>query len=172
MEINTERLIIKDISGDEAKFYLELFNDPDWIKNINDKGLRTVEAVEDYIKNKVLKEFQNNGTGFFTIRLKNSKQPIGVSTLLFRDITQYYDVGYALMPNARGKGYAKEATLAMMEYTKLKLKAPYVYAITKTDNMPSINLLKTIGFDLATTEELFEEGENNYIFRYDFNTKI
>ena len=166
MEITTDRLLIKDISVKEADFYLELFNDPDWIKNINDKGLRTVEAVRDYIENTILKKFQSDGTGFFTIRLKDSKKPIGVSTLLYRDITQFYDLGYGLMKSARGKGYAKEATLAIMDYTKTFFSIPYVYAITKIDNQPSINLLKNVGFKLLEQKDIFDEGESSNIFRY------
>ena len=168
MQITTERLHISNIKSDEASFYLELFNDPDWIKNISDKGLRTVEAVKDYIENTVLKTFQKNGAGFFTIRLKDSNTPVGVSTLLYRDVTQYYDVGYALMPEARGKGYASEATLALMNYTKSTFNVPYVYAITKTTNNPSMSLLKNIGFKLHEQKDIFEEGKPSNIFRYQF----
>ncbi|WP_353779630.1 GNAT family N-acetyltransferase [Winogradskyella sp. 3972H.M.0a.05] len=167
MQIETERLVIKDISSSEAAFYLKLFNDPDWIRNISDKGLKTVEEVEEYIENKVLKEFQVNGNGFFTIRTKDHMKPIGVSTLLFRDNTSFYDVGYGLMPDARGKGYAKEATLAMMAYAENTFGIPKIYAITKLDNEPSIGLLQSLGFSLKEQSTIFGEELNN-IFEYQY----
>ena len=44
MEIlRTERLRLRTVQEEDANFYLELVNDPDFIEHIGDRGLRTVE---------------------------------------------------------------------------------------------------------------------------------
>ena len=47
--LQTERLLINEITLDDAAFILELMNDKDWIKNIGDRGMRSIEEAEEYI---------------------------------------------------------------------------------------------------------------------------
>ena len=61
MILESERLIIKEVEVSEAPFYFELFNDPDWIKYINDKGLKSVEETEIYLKDILVKNEKLNG---------------------------------------------------------------------------------------------------------------
>ena len=55
--IETDRLLINKITIDDAGFILELMNDKDWIKNIGDKGIRTIEDAQAYIQNRFLKTY-------------------------------------------------------------------------------------------------------------------
>jgi len=45
----TERLIIKPTSTEDAEFILRLLNTPKWIKNIGDRNVKTVEDAKVYI---------------------------------------------------------------------------------------------------------------------------
>ena len=48
--IKTERLLLRTVTTDDAAFYLALVNDPAFIENIRDKGIRTLdEALNDII---------------------------------------------------------------------------------------------------------------------------
>jgi len=42
-ELRTERLTLTPPTADDADFVLELLNDPGWIKNIGDRGVRTLD---------------------------------------------------------------------------------------------------------------------------------
>ena len=43
--IETERLQLRTVSPDDAPFYLELVNEPSWIRFIGDRGIRTLDAA-------------------------------------------------------------------------------------------------------------------------------
>jgi len=44
--IKTDRLLINRITLDDAAFILELMNDKDWIKNVGDRGMTSIEDAE------------------------------------------------------------------------------------------------------------------------------
>jgi [ribosomal protein S5]-alanine N-acetyltransferase len=47
--IETDRLTLRFASLDDAAFILELLNDPDWLKFIGDRGVRTIDQAKEYI---------------------------------------------------------------------------------------------------------------------------
>ena len=47
--ISTDRLHINKITLKDAPFILALMNDKDWIKNIGDRGVRTIEQAEELV---------------------------------------------------------------------------------------------------------------------------
>ena len=47
--LETERLVLRPLTLDDAPFVLELLNDPDWLRFIGDKGVRTLEDARHYI---------------------------------------------------------------------------------------------------------------------------
>ena len=49
MTLETPRLRIREMTADDAAFMLALLNDPAFIRNIADRGVRTVQAARDYI---------------------------------------------------------------------------------------------------------------------------
>jgi RimJ/RimL family protein N-acetyltransferase len=56
------------------------------------------------------------------------------------------DIGYALLKNYEGKGYAREAANAVIEWAFSTLKINSLCAITTHDNLRSISLLAKLGF--------------------------
>ena len=79
------------------------------------------------------------------MELKNDKTPIGICGLIKREGLEDIDIGFALMPEHEGKGYAYEAASATMNYGKTKLGLQRIIAITTSKNINSINLIKKIG---------------------------
>lgn len=167
MLLESERLIIREAKVSDAPFYFELFNDPDWIENINDKGLKTVEETEIYLKDILLKNLNLGGLGFYTVILKETNQPIGCSSALQRDKLEYIDIGYGFLPKGRGKGYAFEASQLIIEYVKTTFKQEKVYAFTMSKNKASQNLLKKLGFIYIGMQTIFE-GEKDCVYEYNF----
>lgn len=167
MLLESERLLIRDASVADAPFYFEMFNDPDWIKYINDKGLKTVAETRAYLEDILEKNKKLNGLGFFTIVLKETQESIGIASALQRDSMKYVDVGYGLLPKGRGKGYAKEATELMMEYIHKKFQQEKVCAFTLPENQKSRKLLERLGFEYVGLKEVFE-GEEDCVYEYTF----
>ena len=48
-KFETERLILKPTSEEDAEFIFELFNTPKWIKYIGDRNIKTLEDAKNYI---------------------------------------------------------------------------------------------------------------------------
>lgn len=167
MILSTERLTLKMVVANDAPFYFELFNDPDFIKNINDKNLKSVEETHTFLQQKMIPNLCKDGLGFFTVYEKERNIPIGVSSLLSREKTNYYDVGYAFLPIGRGKGYASEATECIMKYTKEILKQDKIIAFTMPENQASKRLLTKIGFNYVGLKEI-HEGNKDSLFEYIF----
>ncbi|WP_299106681.1 GNAT family N-acetyltransferase [uncultured Tenacibaculum sp.] len=167
MLLESERLIIRTANVSDAPFYFELFNDPDWIENISDKGLKTVEETEAYLKDVLPKNEKLNGLGFFTVVLKETNEPIGTSTALQRDKLKYIDVGYAFLPANRRKGYATEATKLIIKYVQNTFKQEKVYAFTIPENNASQNLLKKLGFIYIGKQVIFD-GEEDCVYEFKF----
>ena len=65
--------------------------------------------------------------------------------IIFVDYLDALDIGFALLPDFRGQGYAFEAAAASVEYAKNKLGAERVLGFTLVGNDPSAKLLKKLG---------------------------
>lgn len=167
MILQTERLLIKEVSLNHAPFYFELFSDPDFIKNINDKNLKSVEETEVFLENTMIPNLCKNGLGFFTVFEKLTHTPIGVASLLKRDQLDALDVGYAFLPKGRGKGYATEATRAVMDYAHTSLQQSKIIAFTMPKNEASKKVLRNLGFTYVGVKRVYENTED-CLFEYEF----
>jgi RimJ/RimL family protein N-acetyltransferase len=143
--LETDRLILRRLSPDDAAFILELLNDPAWLRFIGDRGVRTLEDAHTYILNGPMAMYARLGFGLYLSELKGSGVPIGICGLIKRDSLEDLDIGFALLPKFRGEGYAYEAASATMAYGKNVLGLKRIVAITSPDNQVSAGLLKRLG---------------------------
>lgn len=143
--LNTERLTLSKITLKDAGFLLELMNDKDWIQNIGDRGVYSLEDAENYIKERFFKSYEVYGFGFYVIRLQSSGEAIGTAGLIDREGIEGVEIGYGLLPAYRGKGYAYEAAEAVYDYAKNILNIAKIVAIVAPNNTKSIFLLERLG---------------------------
>lgn len=162
--LTTKRLVIRKITLNDAPFILELINDKDWISNIGDRNVKTIEEAEAYITETFLKTYQESIFGFYGIAIKNSGQLIGTVGLIDREGIDHVDVGYGLLPAYRGKGYAIEATKAMYNYGYDTLSIDKIVAIVNPDNDDSIKLLKKLGLTFEKMVKLPDEEKDIKLF--------
>ncbi|GGG96603.1 acetyltransferase [Polaribacter pacificus] len=167
MILRADRINLQPIKPSDAAFYYNLLTDKDWIANIRDSKLENIDAVEAYIKNTLIPNFNYRGLGFYVVRITKTGESIGVSTLIKREALKTVDLGYGFLPKGRGKGYAREATLRLMKYISEELQYPKVLAFTKPSNTPSQNLLIKIGFEAKGLKKVFdaEEALFEYVFK-------
>lgn len=140
----TERLRLRHIKASDAEFIFELYNQPSFIKYIGDRGIHSVQDAEAFIS-KVEDNYQQFGFWLYLVEDKANHKPLGVNGLIQRDYLDAPDIGFALMPEYCGKGFAKESSLAVVQHARLS-KLATIYAITSPDNTISESLLARIGF--------------------------
>lgn len=163
--LQTDNLIIRKLSVDDASFIFELVNMPAWLQYIGDRGVRTLPDAEQYIKNGPMASYAKFGFGLYLVALKDTNEPIGMCGLLKRDTLEDPDIGFAFLQKFTGNGYAFESAAAVLTYGKNVLGLSRIVAITTKDNNSSIKLLKRLGFEFEkhitfNNEELKLFGRN------------
>jgi RimJ/RimL family protein N-acetyltransferase len=143
--LETERLFLRAFSADDSEFILELVNEPSFIQNIGDRGVRTLDDARAYILNGPVASYAKNGFGLFLVALKKTYESIGMCGLIKRDTLYDVDIGYAFLPKFWGKGYAVEAALCVKAYAKDVIGLKRIVAITDPFNEGSIRVLDKIG---------------------------
>jgi ribosomal-protein-alanine N-acetyltransferase len=145
--LETERLRLRQLAPDgDAEFVLRLLNEPSFIRNIGDRGVRTLDDARAYISNGPVASYEKHGFGLWLIELKETCAPAGICGLLKRDALEDVDIGYSLVPEYWSRGYALEAASAVLAYARERLGLRRVVAITDAENQSSIRLLEKLGF--------------------------
>jgi RimJ/RimL family protein N-acetyltransferase len=144
----TKRLRLRVIHTDDAAFYLALVNQPSWIQNISDKGIRTLEQAEAAIRDGALTLQAQQGFSFYVVEELGSQTALGLCGLIKRDSLDDVDLGYAFLDEHAGHGYAHEAAQAVVHYAQHSLQLARLAAITSPDNHRSQRLLAKLGFQL------------------------
>jgi RimJ/RimL family protein N-acetyltransferase len=144
--LTTERLSLRQFSVDDSGFMLRLLNEPSFLKNIGDKGVRTLADARSYLLDGAIASYAKFGFGAWMVENQESGTPMGMCGLLKRDALEDFDIGYAFLPEFWSRGYALEAASGVLSYARDTLGLERVAAITQVDNESSIRLLKKLGF--------------------------
>jgi len=156
----TPRLILRHLEERDAAFFLELTNDPDWIRFIGDRGLRTTDDARAYLRDRLIAMYAKLGFGLNCVESKETGEPLGICGMIKRDTLEDVDLGFAFLPQARGQGLAFEASVAAMDHARESLGLSRVVAIVAPGNARSITLLEKLGFDLEGHVRLPPNGAN------------
>lgn len=158
VKLDTQRLTLREVTLDDAKFILQLTNEPGWLRFIGDKNIASIDDAKAYIEESIIASYQKNGFGIWLVELKGSDGSealsIGTCGLVDRPTLNDIDLGFAFLGSAAGHGYAHEAASAVIAYAKKTIKLPILLAITLPDNERSIKLLSKLGFDNKGAIEL------------------
>lgn len=146
MILETERLRIRRLTIADDAFILRLLNDPSFIQNIGDRGVRTLDDAQAYILKGPIASYEKFGFGLWMVETRSAATAIGICGLLKREVLEDADIGYALLPEFWSQGYAREAASAVLSYAGRKLGLKRVVAVTNSDNQSSIRLLERMGF--------------------------
>ena len=143
--LETERLILREFDLNDAKFTLQLLNEPIWLKFIGDKNVHNIKEAENYLTSGPMASYKEHGFGLWLVSQKESNKPIGVCGLIKRDYLTEADIGFALMPDYAGLGYGYEIASATLSHSRNILLIDKVVAITDANNASSIKLLNKLG---------------------------
>lgn len=146
LALASSRLQLRWLTAADADFVLRLVNDADWLRFIGDKGVHDVDDARRYIDSGPAAMYREFGFGLNRVALADDDTAIGICGLLQRPALPHPDLGFALLPAFRGRGYALEATQAVLEHARDTLAIGRVLAIVDGDNRSSVRLLSRLGF--------------------------
>lgn len=174
--LETERLILRQFTEDDADNLFELNSDPDVVRFTPDVGQPTEYKV---IQTQILPRFfsyykKYDGYGVWAVIEKSSQEFIG--WFLFRPAmhASYFDpalanpmdieLGYRLRKVAWGKGYATEGSKALIFKGFSELGTQLVIAVALAENVASIRVMKKAGLKLE--KRFFYEGNGQEVVIY------
>lgn len=162
--LETERLILRQFTLDDAPFILELLNTPTWLQFIGDRNVHSIEDAEKYLLNGSMKSYAENGFGFYAVVDKTTLQTIGMCGLIKRDTLPDIDIGFAFLPNLISKGFGYEIASATLDYAFNVLKIKRIIAIVNPDNEKSIGLIKKIRMQFEEMIKFGDDGKELMLF--------
>jgi len=168
--LETGRLILRWLSVKDAKFILQLLNEPSFVRFIGDKSVRSIDDARDYILNGPVDSYERFGFGLYLTELKENGVPIGICGLLKRESLKDVDIGFAFLPEFWRKGYAFEAASAVMTYGRKVVGLNRIVAITSPENDASIRVLEKLGLRFERVIKLSEDEPGVKLFALEGTT--
>lgn len=156
--IKTERLLLRPFCIDDAKEYFSLFTNPEVLKGTGNPHTVEETAVQEWIV-KQSKQWQEGKRLSMLITKRQTKEIIG--SVALHSISDQYtsaELGYWIARGEWGKGYATEASAAMVSFAFEKMQLDYVVAMHFVTNSKSGRVLMKLGFQY---EQLLKDAHLN-----------
>jgi RimJ/RimL family protein N-acetyltransferase len=165
VRLKTDRLIIRPFQEhdlDEFRKLLDIPEVPGWQK---EKG-KAADFLHWHISNYRKMDIVH-GMVCFGVFGKIGGNVIGAAGAGEHDDLHETEIFYSLLPEARGRGYAKEAAKAVTEWALRNYSIPYIVATVETDNSASQKVVESCGYTFIDERVLLVHilGERR-IFKY------
>jgi len=165
----TERLILKPTTIEDAEMILELMNSPKWIENIGDRNVNNLDEAKAYIEEKIKPQLIRLGYSNYTLIRKSDNQKVGSCGLYDREGLEGVDLGFALLPQHEKNGYAYESATAILKAATTIFGTKEVKAITTKANKESQRLLEKLGLKFDKLIRIPNDHEELMLYRYQSN---
>lgn len=146
--LESERLYFRKMSENDFDIISSMLKDPcvmyAWEHDFSD------EDVKEWITTN-LERYKSCGLGYFIISDKFSGHTVGQAALMPDKIDgkMYYEIGYILIKNYWGNGYATEAAGALLNYAKLNYPDNEYILEIRPENMKSIRVAERLNAKLS-----------------------
>lgn len=158
MNITLRRVTVDDVKPIQA-----LTTDPDWLRNIGSRGVTDEQSAKRYIEQSVIPGYQVAGMGLFAVVDADANEFMGLCGLLKRQDLPVVDLGFALLPDFRGKGVVTIASRLVLGMADNQHHTR-VLAITLPQNLGSQAVLQRLGFSFLRS--VVREGEKLNLYQW------
>ena len=158
MYLETERLIINNLSLDDLEFLTDLDADP-LVRKFIDGKIKTIDETSQYLSENI-DGYLRHGFGRYAVRVKEDLKPIGICGFLMENYG--VDFGYRFNQSAWGQGIAKEAGNSVIRYGVDRLKLKKIVGIVLPDNIASEKVLISCGFTFVGMDEVWSKEIKRY----------
>lgn len=164
MILETERLLLREVSTTDASSFYKLLTSEGWLTYIGDRNIHSVADAEAYIEKHYIPSYARLGYGSYCVLNKKTQEFMGACGLYKRDNLDHPDIGFAFLPNFHRQGYGYEAASAVIKYVFKELNIKTIVGFTLPQNTASINLLKKIGLARIGTYQFEKDKEELLLF--------
>lgn len=131
--IETDRLLLRTFTIDDAQLIYDLNNDPEVIRYTYDP-VTDLDHALSVLEKTILPQYSLYNYGRWAVHIKPALEFIGWCSLKFRPERQEVDLGYRFKRSAWGKDYATEAAFACLKYGFEKLNLTIIGAHAEVSN--------------------------------------
>lgn len=144
--IRTQRLIIREITNEDANNLAKVLADP-IVMQYSTVGVHTKEQIDDYIAN-CKNQYHLNGYGHWAIYETTNDEFVGVCGLSKHKVEadDVMHINYRLTTEQQGKGYAVESVLGVLDFAKNILALNAIHALIEPANTRSVKVVSSTGF--------------------------
>ncbi len=146
--LSTERLVLREITPDDAAFWLRNFSDPEVVRFTAFEPPADLEAAKAEIEQYCARVYREQRGIRWGIALKDYTELIG--TLGYHNWVREGDrraqMGYDLLPEHRGRGIMREAMEIVLAYGFKTMTLNRAEALVDSRNVASVRLLEHLGF--------------------------
>ena len=144
--LHSERLILRSLSHHDLPQIHRIRSDPETAALLGINPAVDLSATATYIQS-LLNGMDQGLWLCWSLTLPLSDFCLGSLVLWnFRSSHNDAEIGYSLIPEARGQGYMYEALGCLLEYAFSVLALSAVNAFTSVHNSASLRLLRRLGF--------------------------
>jgi RimJ/RimL family protein N-acetyltransferase len=161
----TERLVIRPTTSDDALLLIALYNSPKWLKYIGRRDVHTITQAEAYIAEHMTPQLERLGFSNNTLVRKSDSEKIGVCGFYDREGVDGVDIGFALLPQFEGQGYAFESATRLIELAANEWGIEQISAVTIEENLQSRRLLEKLGLQFMKTINLPGDDATLMLYR-------
>lgn len=163
-ELETERLHMRWLTEDDAPLMLAIWNDPDFVRHVGDRGIRNLGEARQAMQDGLMKVYRDQRMGPYGLFLRGSEEAMGICGLFKRENLDFPDIGYAILPPFRGKGYVFEAAQAVCRHAEEQMGLEQLLAIVSPGHGRSEHLLEKLG--MKATGRIRMPGEEDEVVLY------
>ncbi|BAO55183.1 GNAT family N-acetyltransferase [Nonlabens marinus] len=151
MLLETERLLLRPYSIQNAAALYQLNNDTEVMKYTGDVGYASIADAEKYIKDYLLNplgQLLKYNMGRLAVLDKDTGEFLGFCGIKTHETSQITDIGYRFMREHWGKGYATEASEKVLEFGFEHHQKEQIIAHVHEHNYGSQRVAEKLGFHL------------------------
>lgn len=160
-ELQTKRLLLRNVQIDDTKALYELRSDPEQMRFIPRPLARSVEDAQTLIEAMIKGAAEGTLLNWVVTAKEQPELFLGVMGF-YRIYPEHFraEIGYMIHPTVQGKGYTTEAIQAIMDYGWHTMFLHTIEAVIDPDNHASRRVLEKCGFvkEAHFRENIFFEG--------------
>lgn len=160
----TSRLLLRPCTESDGGFLADLYADEEVARFIGGDRLTPENAVAQ--AKKFATVWRTHGYGQSILLDKASGEPVGRVGLHPWPEWDELELGWVLARHRQGRGLAREAAEAWLEWARGARPAPYLTAVIQPENTASIRLAERLGFTFLRHDTT--PWSEAVIYRYDY----
>ncbi|MDQ6929888.1 MAG: GNAT family N-acetyltransferase [Candidatus Eremiobacteraeota bacterium] len=164
MHLETERLLLEQLTAEHAPLAFRLYGDDRVIKYLSGQKPASVEEEAATLQRHTDRTWDKYNHGLMAVFTKSDEAFVGICGLLHWEIdgAEETEVAYAILPEYWGCGYATEAAVCLAGDAFARLGRTRVISLVMPENSASIKVALKNGMQLERQTMLGDKLVNVY----------